>query len=185
LGIEPNSITDRALRGEGDAIVDAVVPTDYGIRSQVEFVTSFDDVPFFFPSSVTIGTQVTWNRNDGNLVLSVDISPEGGFTFSPEAPVGGSGTGGLVLGWFANSNQSAGTGQSAIASVTLAGGEAVSGSLNTQFHYDHKYGTPPVSTFLGVGKGGGYASVGGGVTYSMQVASFNAYQFFSSIFGGQ
>jgi hypothetical protein len=184
LGIMPNSVAHRAFRGEPGAIVDALVPTDIGLRGQVEIVTSFDEIPFFLPSSVTFGAQATFNRNDGNLVLSGDVSPEGGYTFSPELPFGGSGTAGLVLGWFSNSNQNAGTGKSAIGSFTLAGGEAVSGSLNTQLHFDKKYGTLPISAYLGVGKGGGYASVGGGATYSMQLASFNVYQFFSSIFGG-
>jgi hypothetical protein len=176
-GIRHDSVVSRALKGDTGAIVDAIIPTDYGLRIQGE-VVSKGILSRWMPSSGTIGVQETFNRNDGNLVLSGDVSLENGPTLSPQSPFGGSVTTGGVLGWFSSDVRQSTSGQSAIVSGTIAAREAVSVAIATpaNLRVDRKYGAVPVTVYAGKGYGAGYASVGGGILFSKQSITVNIYQ---------
>jgi len=176
-GIKHGSVVSRALKGDTAAIVDAIMPTDYGLRVQGEVVTK-NILPGWMPSSGTVGVQETFNRNDGNLVFSVDGSLENGPTLSPQFPIGGSFTAGGVLGWFSSDLKQSTSGQSAIVSGTLAGGRAASAAVTTlaNLQADRKYGAVPVTVYAGTGYGAGYASAGGGIVFSKPLVTVNIYQ---------
>ena len=178
-GIKPNSIVSRALRGNDGAMINAITPTDYGLRIQGEVVTK-NLLPWWMPSSGTIGFQETFNRNDGNLVLSGDWSLEIGPTLSPQFPVGISVTEGGVLGWFSSDVKQSTSGDSIIISGTVAGRQAVSASVTTPANLqpDRKYGVAPFTIYGGRGYGGGYASQGEGIVHSIPIATVNIYQLF-------
>jgi hypothetical protein len=111
--IKPGSVVSRALKGDAKATLDAILPTDLALRIQGEIVTK--GLPLWAPSSGTVGIQTTFNRNDGNLVLSVDGSLEVGPTITP-APIGISATGGGVLGFGSSDVKQGTSGQSYITS---------------------------------------------------------------------
>ena len=178
-GVKPNTVVSRAFDGDTGAIVDAVIPTTAGVRVQGEFVPKepLSILGFQIPWSVSVGGQVVFNRNDGDISMNLDIAPEIGPAFMPDPiPIGASATGGPLLGWFSSDAQQITTGDSTIVSITVAGGDAYSAAIITSppgTPPDPKYGVKPVTIYAGKGVGGGYLSFGTGIARSFWEYSIN------------
>ena len=133
------------------------------------------DVPF----SISVGGQIVFNRIDKDISMNWDVAPEVGPAFMPDPfPFGVSATAGPLLGWFSSEAQQVTTGDSSIMSATVAARDAYSAaiirpSLGTL--PDSRYGVRPVTVYGGKGFGGGYASLGTGISRSICEKSINVY----------
>lgn len=184
MGVKPNTVVANALGGDGGAIVDALMPTTIGIRVQGEFVLKepISILGLKVPFSISVGGQVVFNRIDGDLSTNWDVAPEVGPAFMPDSlPFGASATGGPLLGWFSSDIQQVTTGDSAVLSATIAARDAYSAAIVSPppgTLPDSRYGVKPLTIYGGKGVGGGYASIGAGISRSIWETSINIYDLF-------
>lgn len=96
------------------------------------------------------------------------------------APFGVSATGGPVITWASSDIDQTATGQSYVVGGTLAAEEAISAAVITPADQraDSVYGIKPLSIFVGYGKGGGYATGGGGISFTLTNYTINLSQIF-------
>ena len=169
LGVKPNTVAYNALQNnDGKAWLDLLFPTTFGLRFQGEVVSRKALLKGIIPTSGTYGVNLTYNRVDDNLALTTDFTPEVGPMFSA-ASYGVSATGGPVITWGSSDIEQTTTGESYVFGGTLAAEEAVSAAVVTPVDQirDPIYGIKPLSIFIGYGKGGGYATGGGGLSITL------------------
>jgi RHS repeat-associated protein len=160
-----STVTCKALNGDGGALVDLLVPTTFGWRVQLEGSIDFSAVVPGVGASYSIGANVVYNRNDGNLAASLDNTGTADASYG----FGLSATTGPLVGWASSSVNDVTSGKSgtlsASAAAELAGSVAVNapfkGNSNT-LQVDPKYGQIPATVYGGVGVGGAYAGAGVG-----------------------
>jgi RHS repeat-associated protein len=157
----PN-LTERILKGESNALIDLLTPSHIGSRGQIELSLSIPDLPVGLSGSV--GVNGVYNRISDELVFNVDWALEPGFGIGE----GISDVVGPLIGWGSSSVDDVTKGFSGIGSGTVAAGPALSLAITTPLdatglHVDPYSGQVPFTLFGGVGAGGGYASIGGGV----------------------
>jgi len=180
LGIKPNTVAYNAIRNnDGGAWLDLLFPTSFALRFQGEIVSNTSLLNGIIPTSGSYGVNLTYNRVDDNLALSTDFTPEVGPVLSG-APFGVSATGGPVITWASSDIDQTATGQSYVVGGTLAAEEAISAAVITPADQraDSVYGIKPLSIFVGYGKGGGYATGGGGISFTLTNYTINLSQIF-------
>jgi hypothetical protein len=158
---ENKTYSQKASEGDLNSIIKLILPTHIGLRGQGEL--SFN---FLLGVSITVGGNVVYNFNSGELAANVDWTGELGAGLMQ----GGSGTGGFLLGWESTNVDDVTQGLSAIVSAT--GSYETAGSISlavpldksTILHVDPVYGQVPFTLYAGVGAGTPYGSIGGGLT---------------------
>ena len=153
------TLTDKIKQGDISALVELLIPSHIGGRLQLE--ASFT---LLVGVSVSVGVNGVYNRYSDELAANVDWAIEGGGGIG----AGASGTGGLLIGWGSSSVDDATKGFSGILSGTAAAEPAVSAAITAPLdknglHVDPYSGQVPFTGYFGVGGGGGYAGIGGGI----------------------
>ncbi len=153
------TLTDKIKLGDTQALAQLLIPSHIGGRLQLE--VSFT---LIIGVSVSGGVNLVYNRNSDELAANVDWTIEGGAGLG----AGASGTGGLLIGWGSSSVGDITKGFSGIVSGTAAAEVAVSAAVTAPLdekglHVDPYSGQVPPTGYVGVGAGGGYAGVGGGI----------------------
>ena len=161
----------QANNGDLVSIIDLIIPTNFGWRSQLEFGATFG-AEAGYGVTVTIGWNFAWNRTSNEFGMSLDGSFEPiGAGLGP--PFGGSVTGGPLVGWGSSTVDDVLDGDSYIASVTaspypVAGSAAATAPMESggRLHVDPVSGIVPATLYIGGGVGIPYASAGGGISHS-------------------
>ncbi len=168
------TVTDKALKGDFNAILDLVIPSNFGWRVQAE--GAFAPFGVVWTPSGTLGVNLVYNRKSDEMAASVDWSllP---VDFGLGSPIGASVTTGPIIGWGSSDIRDATSGYSLIVSASAAAETAGSASISiplegnpfsnfneTKIHIDPLYGQIPSTTYFGVGIGAAYAGIGGGIS---------------------
>ena len=164
------TITCRAISGDFGSIFDLIIPSHIGWRTQGEFGLTFgaEAGPGV---TVTVGLNFVFNRKSKEFAMFVDGSLEPGAGIDPL--VGGSATGGPIVGWGSSTVYDVAKGNSYIGSVTYsyspyASSVAVTAPMEDDWklHVDSVSGMVPVTLYGGGGVGTPYAGAGVGVSHS-------------------
>ena len=165
---ECSTVACNAFEGDVGAIIDLLVPTNFGWRFQIEVSAS---LPNGWGVTVTPGLNLVFNRVSRELGASFDVSGEPGFGISPTI-VGGSGTTGPILGWVSSTVTDVVQGDSYVVSGTASYEAAISGAVSVPregnslyLHVDPVYGQVPFTFYGGAGGGSPYGGVGVGPSH--------------------
>jgi hypothetical protein len=154
---ECTTVTCNAVNGDLAAVADLLIPTHGGARLQLE--------GSFWVFSVSGGVNMIYNRNDHHLGANLDFTGE----ISPGLSLGAGAslTVGPLIGWGSSSVDDVISGNSVIVSGAAAYEGAATGAVSAPLTgIDPYYGQIPATVYFGVGVGGAYAGLSGGLTHS-------------------
>lgn len=166
------NLTDKAIKGDIDAIVKLIIPSHVGIRVQTE-----GSVPI--PGTGGLGPSFGGGHNSLQNIKSGETgdNEDAFLTGGPGIGFGGSVTIGILIGWGSSNIKDVSSGDSATLGATAAAGPAISISVSAPIDQnglieDPYYGQVPATLYVGAGFGMAYATVGIGGSKSMGFAEF-------------